>query len=242
MLEASSAAAAPPLHLRVDERALREHDLSMQRIGIALLAACIVVPGAALWVAVELGILALVGALGVVLAVDMLLRARRGLAAVGDLVVTIDGDTIAYGRERTGGTPFRGGAPAVRETGRLNSAQAFPDHVQIVVGPPLRQLELPVSGDDRARLLVQLRAAGLAVGERMAVAPRLAIALTVFPALVTAGVLAYRAVVLIAFAGILAALQGLGPKAGLTCLALLSALAVYVRVRQALRKNTRPSP
>jgi hypothetical protein len=227
------------LSIRVTEGALHEHHRRMKRIGAALLVASIVVPVAAILVAVELSFVALMGALGVVLAIDMLLRARRGLAAQGDLVVTIHRGMVTYGHEHAG-EPFRGGAPSGLESGPFASAQAFPDHVQIVLGryPGLRQLEIPVDRDERARVVAYLRAHALVVGERMAVAPRLALCLTVLPALVAAGVLAYRAVLLVALAGVVVALQRLGPVAGLTGLALLSALGLYLRVRDVLRRRT----
>lgn len=216
--------------LRIPEARMREHHARMRRVGAALLGACVLVAAAALYVSLNLAMIAVVAALGVVFAVDTLRRAARGLAARGDLVVTIDGRVVTEGRDD---------GAAAGHTAPLLSAQAFPDHVQVVVGQApaqLRQIELPVQGDERGRLLEVLRGpAGLAVGERPPVGLHFAIGLTVVPAVVIAGFIAYRAVVLVAAVGMLAALQALGPEAFVAGLALLAGLAVVLVVRRMAR-------
>jgi hypothetical protein len=205
----------------------------MRRIALVLLPACVIVPIAATAVAVELSFVAIGAIVGLVVGVDMLLRARRGLAARGDAIATFEGREVTWGREGSG-APFRGGGALSRESGTVSAAQAFPDHVQLVIGayPHLRQLELPVTGDERARLLAHLREHGVAARERAPVALRLATLLTVGPALAIAVVFAWRAVVLATFVGIAMTLRSMGVVAGLVVVALGAAIAVWVQVRR----------
>jgi hypothetical protein len=221
------------LDLRIDERTLRAHDVRMRRIALVLLPACGIVPVAATAVAVELSFVAIGALVGLIIGVDMLVRARRGLAARGDLSATFEGREVTWGREGSGAA-FRGGRAISRESGTVSSAQAFPDHVQLVIGayPRVRQLELPVTGDERARLLAHLREHGVAAGERAPVALRLATVLTLGPAIAMAAVFAWRAVVLATVVGIAVTLRATGVVAGLVVVALGAAIAVWVQVRR----------
>jgi hypothetical protein len=216
---------------RIYEERMRGHHRRMQRVGMTALAACVVVGVVALLISLNLALIAVVASVGVLFAGDMWLRAHRGLKERGHLIVTI--------RDRHATAEREGGAGA-RRAGPLLGAQAFPDHIQIVVGDvPTRpqQIELPLDAAERRSLLEYLRTVGgLDVGERRSVGVHLFIALTAVPAGVIVLFLVYRAIVLGAALGVIAGLKALGPEASLAGLAVLAALGCGVLVSRFARR------
>lgn len=202
----------------------------MQRTGWITLATSVVVGPLPVLLNVMLGISLAVAAMGALLAADMLLRARRSLRRDGDLLVAIESKRLSAWQPETN---------AIHADLPVLSAQAFPDHVQIVTGHPptrLRQVEVPLDGEQRVRLIEWLRSEGFPVGERPAVGTHLLLCLTVVPVVVMVLYLAYRAFMLTLAIGVLDALVTLGGEGALVGLAVLAMAVVVVTFRRNARK------
>ena len=214
---------------RVEPDARLAFHRRMQHVALALGGSCVVVGVVAPLLLIHLAILSLVAAIGVVFAVDMGLRARRGLARPEALVLRLDAAgriTVCY----EGHDPHVVAQP-------VGVGQAFADHVQLVAGQSgqrLYQVEIPVPPERRRALLAWLERGAVRPQPRGSVARHFAWGLTVVPALVFAGYLVYRVVVLALLAGGLAAVMALPTELGLGVLSILVLLGLGLWLRRLL--------
>jgi hypothetical protein len=224
-------AAACDSTIRVDEERHKGHHRRLRRIGAVMTFACVAIGVAAPLLSVYLSIVSMIQAIGLVFAIDMWLRAGRGLRRSGGLNVGFDGPRV---------TVWHDGAAPLVVAEPVTSAVAYPDFVMLVAGTDYRrlhQVELALEPPARDALLRALSSSRVTVRTaRFSRVGEILFALTVVPLLVALGYLAYRAVLLLALGGIVALLHQLPANVGLALFFLFGAAGLVLLLVRLVRR------